>query len=118
MLRTEPFVNLPELIRCQALEKGDHTHLLNPDIEGAGVLLNGERFKRCGSPSVHVFWILGSGGGWTVHQHTAIMRLEELSMRLCAHRNSVYRSEEHTSELQSRGQIVCRLLLKKKRKKI
>src|SRR5690625_2593819 len=25
-----------------------------------------------------------------------------------------YRSEEHTSELQSRGQIVCRLLLEKK----
>src|SRR5690625_5546434 len=27
------------------------------------------------------------------------------------------RSEEHTSELQSRGQIVCRLLLEKKNKK-
>src|SRR5215510_16015773 len=27
------------------------------------------------------------------------------------------RSEEHTSELQSRGQIVCRLLLEKKKKK-
>src|SRR5690625_6223097 len=26
-----------------------------------------------------------------------------------------YRSEEHTSELQSRGQIVCRLLLQKKK---
>src|SRR5439155_25288649 len=29
------------------------------------------------------------------------------------HRNS--RSEEHTSELQSRGQLVCRLLLEKKK---
>src|SRR5690625_6541986 len=28
--------------------------------------------------------------------------------------NIVLRSEEHTSELQSRGQLVCRLLLKKK----
>src|SRR5437870_11510272 len=28
-----------------------------------------------------------------------------------------YRSEEHTSELQSRGQLVCRLLLEKKKKK-
>src|SRR5437870_12225435 len=27
------------------------------------------------------------------------------------------RSEEHTSELQSRGQLVCRLLLAKKKKK-
>src|SRR5690625_2346390 len=29
-----------------------------------------------------------------------------------------YRSEEHTSELQSRGHLVCRLLLEKKNKKI
>src|SRR5690625_5967185 len=28
------------------------------------------------------------------------------------------RSEEHTSELQSRGHLVCRLLLEKKRKRI
>src|SRR5207253_8247853 len=28
----------------------------------------------------------------------------------------LYRSEEHTSELQSRGQLVCRLLLEKKKK--
>src|SRR5690625_5794285 len=27
----------------------------------------------------------------------------------------LYRSEEHTSELQSRGQLVCRLLLEKKK---
>src|SRR6266511_5332839 len=30
---------------------------------------------------------------------------------------SVYRSEEHTSELQSRENLVCRLLLEKKKKK-
>src|SRR5687768_18236428 len=30
---------------------------------------------------------------------------------------SVYRSEEHTSELQSRLHLVCRLLLEKKKKK-
>src|SRR5207253_11503743 len=29
---------------------------------------------------------------------------------------SSYRSEEHTSELQSRGHLVCRLLLEKKKK--
>src|SRR5207253_9437267 len=28
---------------------------------------------------------------------------------------AVYRSEEHTSELQSRGHLVCRLLLEKKK---
>src|SRR5690625_5683650 len=29
-----------------------------------------------------------------------------------------YRSEEHTSELQSRGHLVCRLLLEKKKKQM
>src|SRR2546428_2980923 len=32
--------------------------------------------------------------------------------------NSLLRSEEHTSELQSRSDLVCRLLLEKKKKKI
>src|SRR5207253_11177399 len=35
---------------------------------------------------------------------------------LCA-RSAEARSEEHTSELQSRGHLVCRLLLEKKKKK-
>src|SRR5437870_5538416 len=30
--------------------------------------------------------------------------------------DTLYRSEEHTSELQSRGHLVCRLLLEKKNK--
>src|SRR3712207_6945305 len=34
-----------------------------------------------------------------------------------AHRSFVARSEEHTSELQSRQYLVCRLLLEKKKKK-
>src|SRR5690625_6850609 len=33
------------------------------------------------------------------------------------HANIGIRSEEHTSELQSRGHLVCRLLLEKKKKK-
>src|SRR5690625_5868145 len=33
-----------------------------------------------------------------------------------AGRNRANRSEEHTSELQSRGHVVCRLLLEKKKK--
>src|SRR5439155_17788489 len=32
-------------------------------------------------------------------------------------RGSLNRSEEHTSELQSRGHLVCRLLLEKKKKR-
>src|SRR6266508_5891534 len=40
--------------------------------------------------------------------------------RLCDHQTLgqiIERSEEHTSELQSRGHLVCRLLLEKKKKK-
>src|SRR5690625_5788023 len=33
------------------------------------------------------------------------------------HHSGYNRSEEHTSELQSRGHLVCRLLLEKKKKK-
>src|SRR5690606_41793787 len=37
--------------------------------------------------------------------------------RFPSRRNRPYRSEEHTSELQSRENLVCRLLLEKKKKK-
>src|SRR5437870_10657875 len=36
---------------------------------------------------------------------------------VCENRTDSRRSEEHTSELQSRGHLVCRLLLEKKKKK-
>src|SRR5690349_22860190 len=36
---------------------------------------------------------------------------------LCVVRGATARSEEHTSELQSRRDLVCRLLLEKKKKK-
>src|SRR5438105_11746130 len=42
------------------------------------------------------------------------IELSPLVMPLSA---GVYRSEEHTSELQSRVDLVCRLLLEKKKKK-
>src|SRR5207253_9975917 len=44
--------------------------------------------------------------------------IESLSFALTTRfvRSSVLRSEEHTSELQSRGHLVCRLLLEKKKK--
>src|SRR5947208_12470551 len=37
--------------------------------------------------------------------------------RQCSRRESYWRSEEHTSELQSPDHLVCRLLLEKKKKK-
>src|SRR5258708_29070121 len=62
---------------------------------------------------------------WTVHSHRyrarAVSRcgdyLYGYEPRWNAHRRSFYRSEEHTSELQSPDHLVCRLLLEKKKNK-
>src|SRR5690625_6301199 len=47
----------------------------------------------------------------------AISILDELiaTIRLSKNKQDAKRSEEHTSELQSRGHLVCRLLLEKKK---
>src|SRR5438093_6693601 len=43
--------------------------------------------------------------------------LEKKQIHWDSHRGSAFRSEEHTSELQSLTNLVCRLLLEKKKKK-
>src|SRR5690606_41697890 len=54
-------------------------------------------------------------GGMTDHRHfVAVQGGDDVARHLvCA-----YRSEEHTSELQSRENLVCRLLLEKKNQQI
>src|SRR5207253_11125163 len=52
-----------------------------------------------------------SGNPWRVIPRQYRFPRARLFLRPC-------RSEEHTSELQSRGHLVCRLLLEKKKKKI
>src|SRR5699024_12526995 len=51
-----------------------------------------------------------SDAGYTLHQAIQILNVDAISDRLYT------RSEEHTSELQSRFDLVCRLLLEKKNK--
>src|SRR3712207_8217638 len=58
----------------------------------------------------------------TIHAYTADQNLQDgphkdLRRARAAALNMVPRSEEHTSELQSRQYIVCRLLLEKKNNK-
>src|SRR5690349_23252277 len=48
---------------------------------------------------------------------TQIERLDREPIILFAASKPLHRSEEHTSELQSRRDLVCRLLLEKKKKK-
>src|SRR6266508_5264132 len=45
----------------------------------------------------------------------ALVRVHMSPWLRVRHGDRPYRSEEHTSELQSRGQLVCRLLLEKKK---
>src|SRR2546422_6202389 len=55
----------------------------------------------------------GAGGaGWTLASTVRYDRTRPIVVL-----NPILRSEEHTSELQSRLHLVCRLLLEKKKKK-
>src|SRR3712207_8554787 len=64
-----------------------------------------------------------SAGAGPDDRPPAVPRLEQLAARGARARADrrrpprVHRSEEHTSELQSRQYLVCRLLLEKKKKK-
>src|SRR5437870_7698966 len=59
----------------------------------------------------HDNWATGNEIRKRVKERLAGMNGVELLRRSCQQR-----SEEHTSELQSRGHLVCRLLLEKKKK--
>src|SRR2546421_3275570 len=50
------------------------------------------------------------------HAHDGGAAAHHASLREADRRRIVLRSEEHTSELQSRSDLVCRLLLEKKKK--
>src|SRR5207253_3750441 len=64
------------------------------------------------SLAISIMAVLVAGASLLGHRaHTEGLRLETQA----ASRWTQYRSEEHTSELQSRGHLVCRLLLEKKK---
>src|SRR2546421_3598198 len=56
------------------------------------------------------------GGGHTARGRGAQASFHDEGRRLATDA-ALYRSEEHTSELQSRSDLVCRLLLEKKKTK-
>src|SRR5438034_4580463 len=59
-------------------------------------------------------WRFGCGGHWTLRRWKLRLGMLWSGTRACAR---CFRSEEHTSELQSHSDLVCRLLLEKKKKK-
>src|SRR5439155_16624932 len=64
--------------------------------------------------------IFNRGGGEHDTRTIAVAaedRLMQIALLDVGRQTGAWRSEEHTSELQSRGHLVCRLLLEKKKKK-
>src|SRR5690554_5598155 len=87
--------------------------LIGPDGVGKSTLLGliaGARELQQGSLQV-------LGGDMASHRfrNQAAPRIAYMPQGLGG---NLYRSEEHTSELQSRPHLVCRLLLEKKKKKV
>src|SRR3712207_6963959 len=58
--------------------------------------------------------LTGMSSAALVTGNTVILKPSEFTSVLGALTMEIYRSEEHTSELQSRQYLVCRLLLEKK----
>src|SRR5687768_18267778 len=78
------------------------------------------------SPRVHSDWppvsaVARVSSGWRLESQTVDRNASEALQRRASPpattRSTGIRSEEHTSELQSRLHLVCRLLLEKKKKK-
>src|SRR5690625_7756577 len=59
----------------------------------------------------------GGAGSWARHEHDGgpLRKPDRTSRNRGFSTTASKRSEEHTSELQSRGHLVCRLLLEKKK---
>src|SRR5690554_7623016 len=92
---------------CVLIESGDSLDSINATANAivkyvsqrAGIGINGGRIRALGSP-------IRGGEAF----HTGCIPFYK------HFQSAVKRSEEHTSELQSRPHLVCRLLLEKKKK--
>src|SRR5256884_3815227 len=80
-----------------------YTTLFRSDAEGEHVH---PASQWLASESAHV---VSEASGHDLHCFQALRRMDEILVA-----NFMVRSEEHTSELQSRLHLVCRLLLEKK----
>src|SRR2546421_2018177 len=72
--------------------------------------------RGCGSHPLH-----RPGGGLDHHgllEFVLLLVVLDEAQLVEFEKTKVIRSEEHTSELQSRSDLVCRLLLEKKKKKL
>src|SRR5690625_7087060 len=82
-----------------------HAHALNLNDSGINVVVG----MRKGGES----WDKAVNAGLTVKEISSAVQDADVVMIWLPDGNIAKRSEEHTSELQSRGHLVCRLLLDK-----
>src|SRR5207247_10959489 len=68
------------------------------------------RFQKSVGSGARCGTAIGPSGPWTAYSNAAARKENR-----CPEDTAYPRSEEHTSELQSRVEIVCRLLLEKKK---
>src|SRR5947207_4729259 len=61
--------------------------------------------------------LVAAGVNSVTRLQNCVLHAEVVAIMLAQHRVRSFRSEEHTSELQSHSDLVCRLLLEKKKNK-
>src|SRR3989475_4579472 len=86
------------------------------EVEGTRVLVGGEALEAhlVAVPGTPLYHLLLGGQSWTVAAQPLEGGVGRWALGVVGER---VRSEEHTSELQSQSNLVCRLLLEKKKKK-
>src|SRR5206468_8110167 len=96
-------------------DRGAGTHgfaerrLEQPHVLGRGKMIGHTKWKTAAAVlGVLVLVALATGLAWAVDPSRLVNAEKDPNS---------WRSEEHTSELQSRSDLVCRLLLEKKKKK-
>src|SRR2546427_3663746 len=73
--------------------------------------------RTLGHPGKGYYALLGTAVALLGVGIVCLLLLLRYGLGLAGYSHPVYRSEEHTSELQSQSNLVCRLLLEKKKKK-
>src|SRR5690625_4085983 len=93
--------------------------LLNvPELLWVGVELKGTKLKFSGIEKISQDYTDDDGPQHLVAKKNGVVEKMQITKGVpLVSVNDYVRSEEHTSELQSRGHLVCRLLLEKKKKK-
>src|SRR5207249_11113540 len=117
----------PEVIRSLAASTGPHP-VPGADVAQAASLARWFAVYTCANHEKSVAdQFAGRGVEHFLPQYESVRRWKDRKMRLqlplfpgyvFVHMAAQERSEEHTSELQSRFDLVCRLLLEKKKKKL